>query len=265
MSDNRQQYLDKYSDYQSSIDTILAWKAKFLTEISEDDPGELALSKLKLANATLDLFSYYIILNTLSSSLLKKKNEDIINNARKSFLNAITLMEEVVSPFLDAPYGDYEDKLELIASFSAQERYVLVRKLGLSFALLKAAYGENPKWKWMLVDLEGRSITVTKNFIDLKKAVSNTDLRSPDYEPTACHLRLIKNLLPKGANTFRERYEIISHSEDDFKKSIDFLSSLRYLYSVLGEGDNAEATKRKIEAWNDKLKKDMKNKENGAA
>jgi hypothetical protein len=265
MSDNsQQQYLDKCSDYQSSIDTILAWKAKFLTEPPED-PGELALSKLKLANGTLDVFSYYIILNTLSVSLLKKRNENIVNNARKSFLNAIMLMEEVVSPFLDAPYGEYEDRLELIASFSAQERYVLVRKLGLSFALLKAAYGENPKWKWMLVDLEGRSITITKNFIDLKKAVSNTDLRSPDYEPTVYHLRLIKKLLSKGANIFREKYEVATQSENDFKKSVDFLSSLHYLHSMLGESDDAESMKKKIEVWNEKLKMDIKNKENGAA
>ncbi|MDR1220665.1 MAG: hypothetical protein LBK73_13780 [Treponema sp.] len=259
--DKRQQYLDKCSDYQSSIDTILAWKAKFLTEMPEA-PKELALSKLKLANGTLDIFSYYIILNTLSVSMLKKKNEDTINNARKSFLNAITLMEEVVSPFLDAPYGDYEDKIELIVSFSERERYFLVRKLGLSLDLLKAAYGENPKWKWMLIDLEGRSITITKNFLDLKKAVSNTDLRSPDYEPTVYHLRLIKKLLSKGANIFREKYEIASQAENDFKKSVDFISSLRYLYSILGESDNAELMKKKIEAWNEKLKIDIKKKEN---
>ncbi|MDR2784103.1 MAG: hypothetical protein LBB48_09770 [Treponema sp.] len=263
MGNKQQQYLDKCSDYQSSIDTILAWEAKFLTEVPEN-PTELALSKLKLANRILDLFSYYIVLNTLSVSMLKKKNEDAINNARKTILNAITLMEEVVSPFLDAPYGDYEDKIELIESFNAHERYFLVRKLGLSLDLLKDAYGEDPKWKWMLVELEGRSITVTKNCLNLKKAVSNTDLRSPDYEPTVYHLRLIKNLLSKGANIFREKYELTTQSRTDFKRGVDFLSALRYLHSVLGESGDAESLKKKIEVWNEKLKMDIKNKESGA-
>ncbi|MDR2447011.1 MAG: hypothetical protein LBD58_06940 [Treponema sp.] len=262
--DKAQQYLDKCSDYQSSIDTILAWKAKFLSETPET-PAESALSKVKLANGTLDLSSYYLVLNALSVSMLNKKNEDAINNARKSIVDAITFMEGVVSPFLDAPYGEYEDKLELLASFSAQERYFLVRKLGFSIDLLKAAYGENPKWKWMLVDLEGRSITIIKNFLDLKKAVANTDLRSPDYEPTVYHLSLIKKLLSRGANIFREKYELTYKLPNDLKKSIDFLNSLRYLHSMLGESGDAESLKRKIDTWNEKLKKDLKEKENGAA
>ncbi|MDR0707138.1 MAG: hypothetical protein LBF60_04590 [Treponema sp.] len=262
--DKTQQYLDKCSDYQSSIDTILAWEAKFLTETPED-PAELALSKVKLANETLDLSSYYIVLNALSVSILNKRNEDAINNARKAIVDAIALMEEVVSPFLDAPYAEYEDKLELLASFSARERYFLVRKLGLSVDLLKAAYGENPKWKWTLVDLEGRVITIIKNFLDLRKAVVNTDLRSPDYEPTVYHLWLIKKLLSRGASIFREKYELTTKLPNDFKKSLDFLNSLRYLHSVLGESGDAESLKRKIAAWNEKLKKDLKEKENGAA
>jgi hypothetical protein len=260
MADDRQLYLDRCSDYQSSIDTILAWEKNFLAKMPED-PFELAAGKVKLANEMLDLSSYYIILNKLSMAILKKKNEVSINNARKSIIRAITMMEEVVSPYLDVPYGDYQERVERLAQVGAKERYLLLRKQGLAIDLLKNTYGENTKWKWSFVDLEGRFITVTKNFLDLKNAVYNTDLRSPDYEPTLYHLRLIKKLLSKGADMYREKYEIVSHLEADFKKSIAFLGALRYIYSMLGEAENAELIKKKIEVWSEKLEADIKREE----
>lgn len=257
MAGDRQLYLNKCSDYQSSIDTMLAWEKNFAAEMPED-PVELAVGKVKLVNESLDLSSHYIMLNEISMSVLDKKNENAMNNARKSIIKAITFMEELVSPFLDAPYGEYEERVERLVQVSAKERYFLIKKQGLAIDLLKNTYGENTKWKWSFVDIEGRFITVTKNFLDLKNAVYNTDLRSPDYEPTFYHIRLIKKLLSKGADMYREKYEIVSHLETDFKKSIAFLNALRYIYSVLGESENAELIKKKAEIWSGKLEADIK-------
>jgi hypothetical protein len=250
-------YRDKCSYYQSAIDTIIGWEKKSTAEMPED-PFESAVRAIAVVNGTLDLSSYYIMLNELSHSILGKKDDIAINNARKTVIKAITLMEELVSPYLDAPYGDYQDRVERLERVSAQERYFLVRKQGFAIDLLKNTYGENTKWKWSFVDLEGRFITVTKNFLDLKKAVYNTDLRSPDYEPTFYHVRLIKKLLAKGASMYREKYEIVSHIEADFKKGIDFLNALRYIYSMLGEANDAELTKKKIGVWTEKLETDVK-------
>jgi hypothetical protein len=256
---DRQQYLDKCSDYQSSIDTMLAWENKVLSEMA-DDPVEIALGKVKLTNAMLDIFSYYLILNDISVSLLEKKNDDAISNARKTLTKAVVYLEEIVSPFLDAPYGDYQDRLDNLTQVNAKERYLLVRKLGLTVDLLKNVCGDNPKWKWMLSDLEGRFVTVAKNIFDLKNAITNTDPRSPNYEPSVYHLKRVKRLLSKAADLYREKYELVSNTEADFKKSIEFLSALRYIHSVLGESEESEFVKKKIDTWSAKLEADIKRK-----
>jgi hypothetical protein len=189
--------------------------------------------------------------------MLKLRNEEALNDARKALYKAVIYLEEVVSKYIDAPFSDYEDKLEEIASLDAAGRYLLARKLGLCLQLLKNAYGDNTKWRWAFVELEGRCTTVIKNIYDLKNAVSNTDPRSPNYEPALRHLRLIKKLLMQAADRYREKYEMSTNRIDDFKMAIHFLGALRRLHIVMGDRDDAETLKKKLDIWSAKLEKDI--------
>ena len=258
---NRQKYHgEKTTPYQAAIKTMLNLEESTLAEIKKGVPGA-ALRRLTLTEYMLSVASHYLVLSGISQSMLKLRNEEALNEARKSLYKAVIYMEEVVSPLLDAPYSDYENKLVEIKAVDARKRYYLVRKTGLAIKLLKNAYGDNTKWKWSFVELEGRYATVTKNMLDLKTAVVNTDPASPDYEPTLYHLALVKKLLIETADRYRGKYELSTNHLDDFRMGIQFLNALRRIHMLLGERDEAEEVKKRAEIWSAKLEKDKKKKE----
>jgi hypothetical protein len=196
--------------------------------------------------------------------MLKLRNEEALNDGRKSLYKAVIYLEEVVSNLVDAPFSEYEERLAQIVSIDAKRRYLLVRRLGLALRLLENAYGDNTKWKWAFVELEGRYAAAAKNIIDLKKAVANTDPRSPDYESTVRHLRMIKKLFLQAADRYREKYELSTNRIDDFKMGITFLTGLRRLHIILGEKEDAETIKKKLDIWSTKLELDLKKQEEAA-
>jgi hypothetical protein len=114
------------------------------------------------------------------------------------------------------------------------------------------------------VELEGRYAAVAKNILDMKNAVTNTDPRSPDYEPTMYHLRLVQRLLSQVADRYREKYELSTNRIDDFKMGINFLSALKRLHILLGDRDDAETVKKKLDIWTSKLETDIKKQEEAA-
>jgi hypothetical protein len=258
--EERHQYFEKIEIYKKNANAALKREQNILTLIKKE-PAGAAFKRLTLTDEMLNLTSNYIIINGVSLSVLKVKNEDALNDGRKSLYKSVIYLEEIVSNLVDAPFSDYGEKLAEIESVDAARRYFLVRKMGLALQLLKNAYGDNTKWKWSFVELEGRYAAVTKNIIDLRGAVANTDPRSPAYEPTVYHLRLIKKLLSQAADRYREKYELSTNRTDDFKQGINFLSALRRLHIVLGDRDDAETVKKKLDIWTVKLGNDLKKQE----
>ncbi|MDR2133717.1 MAG: hypothetical protein LBP27_01320 [Treponema sp.] len=259
-NEERHQYFERIKIYKTNVDTILKREQSVLLLLKKD-PAAAAFKRLTLVDEMLNLTSNYIIINGVSQSVLKVKNEDALNDGRKSLYKSVIYLEEIVSNLVDAPFSDYEEKLAEIESVDAARRYFLVRKMGLAVQLLENAYGDNTKWKWSFVELEGRYAAVTKNIIDLRGAVANTDPRSPAYEPTVYHLRMIKKLLMQAADRYREKYELSTNRIDDFKQGINFLSALRRLHIVLGDREDAETVKKKLDIWTVKLENDLKKKE----
>jgi hypothetical protein len=133
--------------------------------------------------------------------------------------------------------------------------------MGLAIQLLENAYGDNSKWRWSFVELEGRFAAVAKNIFDLKAAVINTDPRSPHYAPTVYHLRMIKKLLMQAADRYRNKYELSTNRIDDFKQGINFLNALRRIHILLGERDEAETVGKKLDIWSTKLESDCRKHE----
>jgi hypothetical protein len=259
-SEERHKYFERIKPYKETIAAILKQEQAVLMEIKKDRTGA-AFKRIALVDDMLNLTSNYMVLNGVSQSVLKVKNEDALNDGRKSLYKSVIYLEEIVSNFVDAPFSEYEEKLAEIESVDAARRYFLVRKLGLAIQLLENAYGDNTKWKWSFVELEGRFAAAAKNIIDLRNAVANTDPRSPNYEPTVYHLRLIKKLLMQAADRYREKYELSTNRIDDFKQGINFLAALRRLHIVLGDRDEAETVKKKYDIWSAKLGSDMKRQE----
>jgi hypothetical protein len=256
-SQDRAQYLEKTKDYREFIEACLDKEKETLASL-KTDPGNLASGLLFLTEAMLNLSSYYLAQNGVSQSVLKLKNEDALNEARKSLYKSVIYLEQIVSSLVDAPFSEYEKKLERIAFLSPEQRYRLVRKMGLAIHLVENAFGENSKWKWAFVDLEGRYAAAAKNIINLKTLVSNMDPRSPDYAPTVYHLRLVKKLLMQTADRYRDRYELSTGRIADFEAAVSFLRALSRFLLLIGDREDTSTVKRKLTTWETKLDKDIR-------
>ena len=263
-TEDRHKYFEKIKPYKASIHALLKREELSRQVLKRDDIGA-ALKRMALVEEMISLAANYIIINGISLSMLKVRSEEALNDGRKSLYKAVIYMEEAVSPLLDAPFSDYEERLAEIRDIDARKRYTIVKKLGLVLQLLINAYGDNTKWRWSFVELEGRFATVAKNVMNLKTAVVNTDPSSPDYEPTMYHLRMIKKLLLQAADRYREKYELSTNRVDDFKMGIHFLNALKRVHSLLGERESAETLKKKSDIWSAKLEMDMKKQEDGSS
>jgi hypothetical protein len=223
--------------------------------------SDAAMIKLQLVDDMLNLTSNYIAINGVSQAVLKSKNEEALNDARKSIYKAVIYLEEIVSNYVDAAFSEYEEKLALIESFDQNQRYQLIRKMGLAVDMIEQAYGDNSKWRWTFVEIEGRFSAVAKNIIDLRNASANSMPESPYYDTTVYHLRLIKKLLLQSADRYREKYELSTGQMLDFKTGINFLAALKRMHIVLNDRDDAEEIKKKLNIWTSKLDSDIKKQE----
>ncbi|MDR0448741.1 MAG: HD domain-containing protein [Treponema sp.] len=243
---------DKIREIKTQIKRHLVMLKKY--------PKEAAGLHLDLAEERLNLAIQKLEIDTISRTILEASNEDALDYGRKSLYRCVAYLEAVVTDIVDAPFSHYEEKLAEITYLDAVSRYRLIEKLGKTIEFLLNAYGDNSKWKWPLVELEGRFAVVAKNILDLKKAAVNTDPSSPHYEHTKYHLVMTKELLHRAAERYRERYEMSTKHFADFQKGINFLSSLYRLHTTLGEENEAELVKKKNQAWTSKLETDQKRK-----
>lgn len=259
----KKKYFDKVKEYKRSVEKIVQHEKHLLEVIHKDDTGA-QYKRLTLADENLNLVSYFTLLNALSVTLLGVKNEAFLNDARKCCYKSVIYLEDVVSPFVDVPFSEYEERLQMIDGFEDTKRFELVRKLGFAITSVENAFGEGTKWKWSFVELEGRFAAVAKNLLNLKTLVSGLDPRSDGYEARLAYVALVKRLLQQSADRYREKYELSTLRVDDFKKAITFLSALRRLHMILGETGEAEIVKKKAEIWNSKMDADEKKLEQQA-
>ena len=253
----KRRYSERIIEYKTTVEKLLQQERAVLDSFG-DDPGSVPYKKLGLAEKMINLVSYYVLMNSTSAFLLGVKNEAYLNSARKACYKGIIYLEDTLSSLIDAPFSDYEEKLAAIEKYEDPRRYALLRKLGFSVQAVEDGFGENSKWKWAFVELEGRFATVAKNFLDLKNLLSGMDPRSPGYEARTGHLKMAKELLQQAADKYRQKYELSTNRLDDFKLAILYLSGLRRLHVVLGEAGEAQDLKKKIDIWRAKMEADLK-------
>ncbi|MDC7232374.1 MAG: hypothetical protein PQJ58_04025 [Spirochaetales bacterium] len=259
----RTRYFEKIREYKTGIENILAQEKKIQSLISSAEDGGV-FQKLKLAEENLVILSNYVLMNQLSLDLLGVKNENFLNDARKVAYKAIIYLEDVFSDYLDVPYSDYSDRLEKVAEYSELKRYQLIRKLGFSIQMVKDGFGENSKWKWSIIEMEGRHATLCKNVIDLKKFVPGMDPRSEGFRERVEHFRLTCRLLQAAGDNYRMKYELSTNRMDDFKAAINYLSALKRFYTLTNQKREVEELKKKIDIWKQKMESDAKQSENKA-
>ncbi len=251
----KQRYSEKVREYKQRIEQYLQHEKKILQTLPGDDNGA-HYKRITLADDRLNLASYYLLLNRISVALLGVKNDAFLNDARKSCYQSIIFMEQVVTGFIDAPYSDYREHLEMIADYHDSRRFALARKLGFTIQSVEDDFGDNSKWRWSFVELEGRYATVTKNLINMKTVIAGMDPRVEGYEERVGHLNLAKELLQRAADRYREKYELTTLRIDDFKLAIAYLAALRRIHIMLGETQQSDVIKKKIDVWKSKMETD---------
>lgn len=256
----KKRYYDKIKEYKSKVENLLQHEKSVLQVLEQEDQGA-AYKRLALADESLTMVSYYLLMNQLSLSLLGIKNEGFLNDARKTCYKSIIYLEDVVTSYIDVPYSEYEEHLGEIVDFGFQQRWDLLCKLGFAMDSLKDSYGANTKWKWSFVELEGRFATISKNMLNLKEVISKLDPRVEGYRTYGAHLGMVKNLLEQSANSYRQKYELSTSRIEDFKLAIRYLSALRRIHVLLGESNESEVIKKKIEVWKSKMEADSKSRE----
>lgn len=254
----RLQFSEAIQPYKGKITATLEKEKMMLGGMHKGDI-DYENKKLLLCEDMIYAASLYMAQNSLSLRLIDVKNNDALNDARKLLYKAIIYLEEIVSDTIDVPYIDLAPRLEPIHNVPIIRRYTLIRKLGLAITMLKDAFGDNSKWKWSFVELEGRFATVAKNLIDMKAANKDyIDVRSPNYDITVLYFRLITKLLNNSATSYRDKYELSTRRIDDMRNGIKYLLALRKLYVLIGNSEQAEEVKKKAVVWKDKMDADHK-------
>lgn len=256
----RKKYFELIAPYKKGIGELNDKESRIESILKGSDAGE-SYKRLALAEDNLTIVSNYLVMNSLSVSLLGVKNENALNDARKACYRAIIQLEKVFTDLMDVPFGDYEEALKSTASFPETQRYLLIRKTGLAINLVKDGFGENTRWKWSIVELESRLATVAKNTLDLKTLVQGMDPRSEGYRERIEYFNLVRKQLQYSADEYRRKYEVGAGRSDDFRKAISFLGALQRLSRLLGRQDEANSLKRKIDIWKGKMENDHKNSE----
>jgi hypothetical protein len=222
---------------------------------------EVNSTRFELADQYLNIVSYYNLMNALSLSLLGIKNESFLNDGRKSCYRSIIYMEEIVSSYIDAAYSDYQQGVESLEGFDDGSKYRLLCKLGFSIDSVIEGFGSGTKWKWSFVELQGRYAVIAKNLLNLKTFIMQLDPRVEGYSERLAHVQLVKKLLQQSADRYREKYELSTMRLDDIKKAILFLAAMKRLHALLGEVEEAEVVKKKMEIWKTKMEDDQRKQE----
>jgi hypothetical protein len=252
---NERQEQSRLANLKAQKETL----ALYLDEIkgATEALGGDNIKVLSLVNDKLNCISVLIACNMLSVPA----TSNYLDQARKMFYEILLHLESIVSRTIDGPFSDYEKGLETISYFSDDQRYNLVRKIGFTIDMMIDTYGENTKWKWSFVEMQSRFAVISKNLLNLRTFVSGMDPRVEGYESRMAHLSLTKELLAQSANEYREKYELPKMQNiNDMKTGIMLLLALRRLHLVLGEVEQAEQIKRKIQVWKSKLDDDLRKK-----
>lgn len=255
--ERKKQFNEELAYLKHKIEEITESLKKLDTDIEKDS----IVNKIKTASHYIDLVSVYCAMTDLSLSLLGYKNESYLEAGRKSLYKAIIILEGVGSNVIDLPLGENYEILKPLEVLKDEDRLKLARKIGYTISLLQDKYGESSKWKWSFVEIEGRYAVVAKNLFDFR---SYQEKNNPDIEgfnERFDYLFLIKELLTKASNRYREKYELTHHSPEDMKKALDSLRALKRIHILFNENIEVQNVSKRIDLWSQKLEADMKEKE----
>ncbi len=230
---------------------------------------EINKSKNKVLNyyRNIAIANYYLdIVELFSNSVIMyrkiygKHNEEEQKEAREAFFKALVSLEKVVGKYVAGPLTENAELLESLSRFNPKRKLTLIKKFENRLRDIKEAIGDNSRYKWAVIEIEGRFIAVAKNLMNFKE-LDGADPRTPYYAENQTLLHMIKEYLKLASQLYREKYTRSNKEPMDMKRAIAFQEALRSICIVLGTPQEAENSKKAIDAWNTLLDKEEKEKE----
>ena len=227
------------------------------------DDFTIAKETLNLVQCVLKEISNNIIISRVSIKLLNIRNQGALNKARKDTYLILQSFEDILGNEIDTPLSEIGTNLrgfnELISNI---ERLELYKKIGFLVSTLESVYGEDSKWKWSFVEINGRLTTVFKNFIDFKSLIKNLDPSIEGYNDRLNILEILMEKIEESATLYRNKYELTNKTIDDMKGALVFISLKKRIAILLEESEVIEECNKKSKIWKDKLHKDLSEMEN---
>ncbi len=123
-------YKNKLKIYDKQIEQI-AQQEQTVKALTVKDPENAVFKKMAMIENLLGVITIHLAKYRITELYMHNKKEAILNDMRQAVYKLIIYLEEIVSNYIDAPYSDYSDKLQLIAHISQKDRYFFIRKMGL--------------------------------------------------------------------------------------------------------------------------------------
>jgi hypothetical protein len=253
-------YQQEIRFYKNKIDNLRKEIGSLKVEAVRNKNSE-AIIRFKIANLTLNEISLYCSMNEISVHLLNVKNTAFLEKARQQLYEVIITIENTVTKYLDVPFSEYEEKLEQLSDVSDLDRLNFIKKLGYCIDLVKENLGENTKWKWSFIEIDGRFSVVAKNLFNLKRFQRLDDPRQNGFNERRELYFIIENLLHEASQGYRSKFELITKDVEDLKKGIDFQKALLRICQLSGDEEKINKSKKHIEVWTNLLEKHMAEKD----
>ena len=253
-------YNDYIKEYQIEINEVNK-RIKDLGISKRKKPAIAAYYNLEVVFEHIKATMLYINMSDASLEMLNIKNESFLNNARKEIYKILQYIEEIVGNNIDRSLKDNEEYLNKIDKINPRQILSLIESIQNASGILFKRLGEGSKWKWSFVDIQGRIAVITKNIINFSDIQKYRDPRSDYYRDRQDLLKLCKSSLNEAAKQYRNRYEISTKVPSDMLKSIELLSALKKINTLLGEPYEADKLKNTIVALRARMEADEKKKE----
>lgn len=258
---NKARFNESIKKYRGDMD-VIEKKIKQLEKDLKTKADNLnGYRHVLIASEYLKIIGLYCAMNDESVQIMNFKNENYLNEARKLIYQILIHLEDVVTPHIDIPPNELEDRLTGIEKLNPQRKLNLLTGIGYRIQQVVDAFGDNTKWKWSFVEIDGRYAVVTKNIIDYRDAIANNDPRKPYYVENLNLMRMVKEQLEKASRRYREKYEQTTKETEDIKKSIAFIAATRRIMILTGQGEEANKYKRIMELTSNLMEENIRKKE----
>jgi len=256
----KQKFNESIKKHRAEIDEAMKKIKTLEKDISSKNDALSGYRHIIIAGEHLKIVANYCNMNQESMDIMKVKNDNYLNDARKALYQVLMHIEEVVTNFVDIPPSELDERLESIEKMNPKRKYNLLNSIGYHIQLVVDSFGDNTKWKWSFVEIEGRYATIAKNLVDYRQTVANNDPRKPYYVDNLNLMRMVKELLDRASRRYREKYEQATKEAEDAKKSVDYLSALRRIAVLFGDAAEAEKLKRLMEVMTKHVENSLQKK-----